>query len=134
MTQRDDECGRVVVKPDVLPGAVTHLLAADDALDEQFSCGVYVAVCGQWVARSNLPSWECPQGCECDLAFYCPACVSRAAELSVLAPCGPGAQHDGGGSYYVGECGHRVPAESGVGGLLFRVKPCRECDEEPPCE
>jgi hypothetical protein len=63
------------------PG-VTHLLASDDALAEQFYFGVFVAVCGQLVRRSELPSGECPEGCECDLEFYCPRCVSQAAELS----------------------------------------------------
>lgn len=66
-----------------------------------------------------------------EVRLYCPQCVSRAVELSAETPPGPSAQGDDGpGSYYLGECGHRVPAESGVGGLLFRVGPCRECDEE----
>ncbi|MGH3719876.1 MAG: hypothetical protein ACRDRI_13770 [Pseudonocardiaceae bacterium] len=80
------------MEPDALPVGVTHLLAVDDAVDEQFQCGVYVAVCGQLVTRSNLPSSKCPQDCECDLALYCPQCVSQAAESSAQAP--PGAQQD----------------------------------------
>ncbi|MGH3721040.1 MAG: hypothetical protein ACRDRI_19775 [Pseudonocardiaceae bacterium] len=110
------------------PERVTHLLAAD----EQFQFGVYLAVCGQRVPRSDLPPSECPQDCECDLALYCPECVSQAAESSAQARPGPGAQHDeGGGGYYLGECGHRVPAESGADGPLFHVGPCRRCDEAP---
>jgi hypothetical protein len=129
--QRDNE----PVEPHALLVGVTHLLAVHDALDEQFQCGVYAAVCGRLVPRSDLPSWECPEGCECDLAFYCPECVSRAAELSAQARPGPGAQKDAGReSYYIGACGHRVPAESGVSGLLFHVGPCRECAEELPVE
>lgn len=117
---------------DALLVGVTHLLAADDGLDEQFQCGVYAAVCGQLVPRSELPPWECPEGCGCDLALYCPECVSRAAESSAQARSGSGAQQDDGReSYYIGECGHRVPTESQVGGLLLRVGPCRECSEEP---
>ena len=120
------------MEPDALPVGVTHLLAADDALDEQFQCRVYAAVCGQLVSRSDLPSWECPQDCECDLAVYCPQCVSQAAESSALAQPGPDTQQDDSRkSYYLGECGHQVPAESGVSGLFFRVGPCSECEEEP---
>ncbi|MGH3887956.1 MAG: hypothetical protein ACRDSZ_15575 [Pseudonocardiaceae bacterium] len=70
---------------DALPGGVTHLLAADDALDEQFQYGVYTAVCGQLVSASDLPSWECPEDCKCDLALYCPQCVRRVAESSAEA-------------------------------------------------
>lgn len=120
------------VEPDALPGGVTHLLAADDALEEQFQCGVYVTVCGQLVAMSDLPSWECPEGCECDLALYCPQCVSQAAESIAKAQPGPGTQQgDSRQNYDIGQCGHRVPAESGAGGVLFRVGPCHECDGEP---
>jgi hypothetical protein len=44
---------------------------------------------------------------------------------------GLGAQEDDGReNYYIGECGHRVTAELGVGGLLFYVGPCHRCDEE----
>lgn len=111
---------------------VTHLLAADDALDEQFQYGVYTAVCGQLVPASDLPSWECPEDCGCDLAVYCPQCVCRVAESSAETQLAPGApETDGRWNYSIGECGHRVPAESGVGGLFFRVGPCRECDEQP---
>jgi len=107
-------------------------MSSFDALDEQFQCGVYAAVCGRLVLKSDLPSGECPEGCECDLALYCPECVSQAAESSAEARPRPGGQEDDGReSYYIGECGHRVPVESGVGGLLFRVGPCRECGEEP---
>lgn len=116
---------------DPLPVGVTHLLAADDALDEQFQCGVYTAVCGQLVPVSDLPSWECPEDCGCDLAVYCRQCVRRAAESSAEAQPTPGApEDDGRQNYYICDCGHEVPAESGVGGLLFRVGLCRECDEE----
>jgi hypothetical protein len=134
VTQRDNERGRVAVEPDALLVGVTHLVAADDALDEQFQCGVYAAVCGRLVPKSDLPSGECPEGCECDLAFYCPECVNQATESSADARPRPGGQDDDGReSYYIGECGHRVPVESEVGGLLFRGRePCRECDEEPP--
>lgn len=129
--QRDNERGRVALEQDALPVGVTHLLAADDALDEQFQCGVYAAVCGRLVPRSDLPSWECPEGCECDLALYCPECVSRATESSAEARTGPGTQEDDDReSYYIGACGHQMPAESGVSGLLFYVGPCRECAEE----
>lgn len=79
-------------QPDALPG-VTHLLAADDALAEQFYFGVFVTVCGQVVRRSELAPAECPEGCECDLALYCPQCVSQAAELSAKAR--PGTAQDG---------------------------------------
>ncbi|MGH3830393.1 MAG: hypothetical protein ACRDRS_08050 [Pseudonocardiaceae bacterium] len=68
------------MESNALVAGVTHLLAVDDAVEEQLRCGVYAAVCGQWVARSDLPPSECPQDCECDLALYCPECVSRAAE------------------------------------------------------
>lgn len=74
------------------------------------------------------------KGCGCDLAWYYPQCVSWAAESSAQAQPGPSAQEDNGReNYYIGECGHRVPAEPGSSGLLFRVGPCRECDEES-CE
>jgi hypothetical protein len=117
---------------DAPPGGVTHLLAADDALDEQFQCGVYTAVCGQLVPASDLPSWECPEDCTCDLALYCPQCVRRAIESSAKDHHAPDAPvDDGRQNHYVGECGDRVPAESEVDGPLFRVEPCRECDEEP---
>lgn len=119
------------MESDALPGAVTHLLAAHDTLDEQFQCGVYVAVCGQLVSRLDLPSWECPEGCGCDLALYCPQCARLAAESSAEARPRPGAQEDDRReSYYIGECGHRVAAESKVDGLLFRVGACHECDKE----
>ncbi|MGH3702962.1 MAG: hypothetical protein ACRDQY_26675 [Pseudonocardiaceae bacterium] len=132
MRQRDNERGRVVVEPEALLGGVTHRLAVHDAVEEQFQCGVYAAVCGRLVPRSELPSWECPEGCECDLALYCPQCVSRAVELRAKARPGPGAaEDDGRESYYIGACGHRVPAEPGSSGLLIHVGPCRECDEEP---
>jgi hypothetical protein len=114
------------------PVGVTHLLAADDALDEQFQRGVYTAVCGQLGRASDLPSWDRPEDCGCNLAVYCPQCVHRAVESSAEAQPAPGApEDDGRRNYYIGECGHRVPAESGVGGLLFRVGPCRKCDDEP---
>ena len=45
-----------------------------------------------------------------------------------LAPSAP--EDDGRQNCYIGECGHRVPAESEIGGQLFRVGPCRECDGE----
>ncbi len=135
MMQRDNERGRIAVEPDALLIAATHLLAANDALDEQFQCGVHAAVCGQLVPQSDLPSGEGPERCGCYLALYCPECVSRAAESSAEDRPGPGApEDDGRESYYIGGCGHRVPAESGVSGLLFRVGPCRECDEELPYE
>lgn len=121
--QRDNERGRVAVEPDALYVRVTHLLAADDALDEQFQCGVYAAVCGQLVPLSELPSGECPEGCGCELALYCPECVIRAAESSAEGRSGPGAQEDDGReSYYLGECGHRVPADVEGFGLLTAKK------------
>jgi hypothetical protein len=93
--QRDDERGQAVVQPDELPVEVIHLLVADDGLDEQFQCGVYVAMCGGLVPRWDLPAGQCPEGCECNLELYCPECVSRAAELSAKARPGPSAQeHD----------------------------------------
>jgi hypothetical protein len=59
--QRDNARGRAAVETDGLPVGVTHLLAADDALDEQFQCEVYAAVCGRLVPRPDLPSSECPE-------------------------------------------------------------------------
>ncbi len=57
-----------------------HLLVADDALPEGHRSGSYLAVCGAVLHASSLPSSCCPEGCECDLALYCPACVCQAAE------------------------------------------------------
>lgn len=85
LAQQDHERG---AEPDV-----THLLAADNALAEQFSFGVFAAVCGQLLRRSELPPGECPEGCECDLALYCPQCVRQATELSAKPQ--PGAAQDG---------------------------------------
>jgi hypothetical protein len=55
--QRDNECGPVAVEPDALYVRVTHLLAADDALDEQFQCGVYA---GGLLVRAG-PCQECDE-------------------------------------------------------------------------
>ncbi|MGH3706741.1 MAG: hypothetical protein ACRDRQ_01260 [Pseudonocardiaceae bacterium] len=85
LAQQDHERG---AEPDV-----THLLAADNALAEQFSFGVFATVCGRLVRRSELLPGECPEGCECDLEFYCPRCVRQAAELSAKPR--PGAAQDG---------------------------------------
>jgi hypothetical protein len=63
-----------------------HLLVADDALPEGHRSGIYLAVCGAMLHASSLPSSCCPEGCECDLAQYCPACVCQAAEW--VAPAG----------------------------------------------
>ncbi len=65
---------------------------------------------------------------------YCPQRARRAAESSEDARGVPGIPEDSGWqNYYVGECGHRIPEESGIDGL-FRIGPCCECDEEPPRE
>lgn len=74
------------------------------------------------------------KGFGCDLTWYYPQCMSWTAESSAQAQPGLNAQADNGGeNYYIGECGHRVPAEPGSRGSLFRVGPCRGCEEEP-CE
>ncbi len=59
-----------------------HLLVADYALVEMRLGGTYMAVCGTLVPVSDLPPWECPEGCECDLPGYCPACVHEVAEVN----------------------------------------------------
>jgi len=59
-----------------------HLLVADDALDEMRLGGTYMAVCGTLVPVSELPPSECPEGCECHLPGYCPACAREAAEVN----------------------------------------------------
>lgn len=64
------------------PADALHLLVTDDALDEIRLGGTYIAVCGALVPVSELPPWECPEGCECDLPGYCPECVREAAEES----------------------------------------------------
>ena len=62
------------------PAGGIHLLVADDALPEGHRSGIYLAVCGAMLHPSNLPSACCPEGCDCDLALYCPDCVCQAAE------------------------------------------------------
>ena len=62
------------------PAGGIHLLVADDALPEGHRTGIYLTVCGAVLHASNLPSSCCPEGCDCDLALYCPDCVCQAAE------------------------------------------------------
>lgn len=76
------------------------------------------------------PCWVMHGGLQVrsSVVLYRTQCVRRAAESSTEARPEPGAQagqeeDDGRQNYYIGECGHRVPAESDVGGLLFRTVP-----------
>ena len=67
------------------PAGGIHLLVADDALPEGHPSGIYLTICGAVLHASNLPSSCCPEGCDCDLALYCPDCVSQAAEWAAPA-------------------------------------------------
>lgn len=66
-----------------LSAGAVHLVTADDALIDGDWCGVYVAVCGELVPASGLPSSLCPEGCECDpYALYCPRCIRRVVQYA----------------------------------------------------
>ncbi|MGQ0779059.1 MAG: hypothetical protein ACT4NY_32375 [Pseudonocardiales bacterium] len=59
-----------------LAAGSVHLVMADTALDE-FHQG------GGRCSAAQLPPWECPQGCMCDVEqMICQDCARRAAELS----------------------------------------------------
>lgn len=60
-----------------------HLVMADTALDEFHRDGAYFTLCGTVLPAAELPPWECPQGCTCDVEqMICQDCVRRAAERS----------------------------------------------------
>lgn len=67
---------------DELRPETMHLLALDDDLPDWHAHRRYPSLCGALVAANSLPSSMCPEGCECDLALYCPDCARLAAEGS----------------------------------------------------
>ncbi len=78
-----------------LPAGVFHLLTADDDLahpdlahpDLAHPCGGFVAVCGEVMTKSGLPSSCYPPGESSGRdRRYCPACVREAARWSAEAP------------------------------------------------
>jgi hypothetical protein len=55
----------------------THLLAADEALAEDYRPGGYLTLCGEVIDTLSLPSARCPDECDCELT-YCPGCLDVA--------------------------------------------------------
>jgi hypothetical protein len=70
-----------------------HLLAADEALAEDYRSGGYITLCGEPIGESGLPEARCPEGCDCEIT-YCPGCVdvamTRNWEAGVAVGCPPG--------------------------------------------
>jgi hypothetical protein len=54
-----------------------HLLCADEALAEGYRHGGPLALCGEPLGTSDLPSASCPDECYCELT-YCPGCLDVA--------------------------------------------------------
>lgn len=56
-----------------------HLISADVVLAEGYWPGGHLALCGEPIDTSNLPSTRCPDECECEVT-YCPGCLHAATE------------------------------------------------------
>lgn len=54
-----------------------HLTAVDETLKESQCCGKYLALCGEVIARSDLPGTLCVADCEREHG-YCLACIREA--------------------------------------------------------
>jgi hypothetical protein len=70
-----------------------HLLAADEALAEEYRPRGYLALCEEPIGESGLPDARCPDECDCEIT-YCPGCVDVAMkrnwEAGVAVCCPPG--------------------------------------------
>ena len=72
-----------------------HLLEAEaELLAECHRYRVYLAVCGQVLPVSKLPSSdcgiECERECECEMITYCQDCLHHAARCNAEAGVGVG--------------------------------------------
>ncbi|MGH3821740.1 MAG: hypothetical protein ACRDRA_02680 [Pseudonocardiaceae bacterium] len=56
-----------------------HLLSTDEALAEGYRPWGYLALCGEPIDTSSLPSARCPDECDCEVT-YCPGCLDVATE------------------------------------------------------
>lgn len=56
-----------------------HLLVADDAVTEFHQYRTYVALCGELLGASELPSGSCSEDCDAGIV-YCLECLGTATE------------------------------------------------------